>query len=85
VGRRLVVPVSPAARSRAASGRAPKPTTPIPGARYHTVRRGESLWSIAQRYGVTIGDLSRWNGMDRNDVLRVGQNLAVAAPPAPAR
>jgi membrane-bound lytic murein transglycosylase D len=82
VGRRLVVPVSPAARSRTASGYAPKPSPPIPGARYHTVRRGESLWSIAQRYGVTISDLSRWNDMDRNGVLRVGARLAVAPPPS---
>jgi membrane-bound lytic murein transglycosylase D len=81
VGRRLVVPVSPAARSRTASGRAPKASPPIPGARYHTVRRGESLWAIAQRYGVTINDLSYWNDVDRNGVLRVGARLAVAAPP----
>ncbi len=81
VGSRLVIPVSPAARSRAATGRAPRPSPPIPGARYHTVRRGESLWSIGQRYGVTISDLSRWNDVDRNDVLRVGARIAVAPPP----
>lgn len=81
IGRRLVIPVSAAARTRAAGGRAPAPTPPVPGARSHTVRSGESLWSIAQRYGVRVEDLLRWNGIDRNDVITVGQRIAVAPPP----
>lgn len=82
IGKRLVIPVSPAARTRAAGGQAPRPSAPIPGARYHTVRSGDSLWRISQRYGVTINDLSRWNRIDRNDVLKVGAQLAVAPPPS---
>jgi Soluble lytic murein transglycosylase and related regulatory proteins (some contain LysM/invasin domains) len=30
---------------------------------YHTVRRGETLGRIAQRYGVRLSDLQRWNGV----------------------
>jgi membrane-bound lytic murein transglycosylase D len=81
IGRRLVIPVSPAARNRAAWGSAPKPTPPSPGTRYHTVRSGDSLWSLARRYGVQIGDLARWNGMGRSDMIKIGQRLAVAPPP----
>ncbi len=81
IGQRLVIPVSPAARNRAARGSAPKPTPPSPGTRYHTVRSGDSLWSLARRYGVQIGDLARWNGIDRSDVITIGQRLAVAPPP----
>ncbi len=44
----------------------------------HTVRRGESLWSIARRYGVTISDIKRWNGL-KSDVLRPGQKLVIYA------
>ncbi len=32
----------------------------------HVVRRGESLWSIAQRYGVTITDIKQENGIHKN-------------------
>ena len=81
IGRRLVIPVSAAARTRAASGKAPAPTPPVPGARSHLVRSGESLWSIAQRYAVRVDDLLRWNGLDRNDIIKVGQQIAVAPPP----
>ncbi len=81
IGRRLVIPVSAAARNRAASGKAPAPTPPVPGARSHSVRSGDSLWSIAQRYGVRVDDLLRWNGLDRNAVIKVGQQIAVAPPP----
>ncbi len=80
IGQRLVIPISAAARTQAARGRAPQPRPPVSGVRYHVVRRGESLWKISQRYGVRISDLRRWNGIAVNEVLRVGQRLAVAPP-----
>lgn len=43
----------------------------------HKVRAGESLWSIAQRYGVEVAQLRSWNKLSREDVLRVGQRLIV--------
>jgi LysM repeat protein len=52
----------------------------VTGVRYHTVRRGESLWSISQRYGVRISDLRRWNSIGEDEVLRVGERLAVRPP-----
>jgi membrane-bound lytic murein transglycosylase D len=49
------------------------------------VRRGDSLWSIARRHGVTVGELARWNGIrdPAGDALRAGRTLAVT-PRAPA-
>ncbi len=78
IGRRLVIPISPAARSGAVRRPAAAPQPVVTGAQYHVVRRGDSLWGIAQRYGVGVNDLTRWNRMERNDVLRVGQRLVVA-------
>lgn len=34
----------------------------------HTVRRGESLWSISEQYNVTVQDLFRWNGLKRSQI-----------------
>ena len=34
----------------------------------HTVRRGESLWSIAEQYEVTVQDLFRWNGLKKSRI-----------------
>lgn len=81
IGQRLIIPVSAEGRSRAATGQAPRPSAGVAGVTYHIVRRGESLWAISRRYGVTVGDLQRWNEM-RSNVLRVGQRIRVA-PPGP--
>ena len=41
---------------------------------YHTVRTGDTMYSISRRYGVAVEDLQRWNGTDK---IRPGQKLAV--------
>lgn len=43
----------------------------------HTVRRGDSLWSISRRYKVKINDLMRWNDLGRNDIIRPGQSIKI--------
>jgi membrane-bound lytic murein transglycosylase D len=45
--------------------------------RAHVVRRGESLWSISQRYGVGVRSLASWNGMAPGDTLGIGRELVV--------
>ncbi len=50
---------------RLAPGQSPPPTrTPIPAPTTHTVQAGESLWSIAARYGLTLDDLLAMNGLE---------------------
>lgn len=45
----------------------------------HVVRRGESLYSISRRYGVSINHIRNMNGMPRwKDNLRIGQRLLIA-------
>lgn len=56
-------------------------------ARVHVVERGETLFTIAQRYGTTVADLRTRNGLS-GDLISVGQRLAVAGgtrPAAPVR
>lgn len=47
------------------------------GIKYHTVSRGEFLYGIAERYGVSIGKICEWNGISRNSLLQVGQKLRI--------
>lgn len=54
------------------------PPSPHPSRR-HTVRRGESLWTIARRYAVGVRELERWNHLDGH-TLKPGQVLKVSAP-----
>lgn len=41
----------------------------------YTVRAGDSLYRIAERFRVTISDLRRWNNLGSNNLLQPGQRL----------
>ena len=43
----------------------------------HTVKRGDSLWSISRRYKVKINDIMRWNDLAKNAVIRPGQSIKI--------
>ena len=43
----------------------------------HTVRNGESLWTIARRFGTSVADLKRWNGLTQS-IIRPDQNLDIS-------
>ncbi len=42
----------------------------------HRVRRGEVLGTIAEKYGVSVSSIRRWNGL-RGSTIRVGQRLTI--------
>ena len=79
----LIIPVSPAFDPRAVAAteapvaRSHGRTVARSGATWHTVRRGESWWSIGRRYGVRTGDLLTWNGAGPREKLRIGQRIRV--------
>ena len=43
----------------------------------YTVRSGDSLWGISRRYGMSVNELARVNGISTKSTLRPGQKLAV--------
>ena len=43
----------------------------------YTVRNGDSLYLIANRFRVTISQLARWNKIDTKKILRPGQKLTM--------
>jgi lipoprotein NlpD len=72
-------------RSGAPSVRTESPTTApttakAPADGVHTVQRGDTLYSIALRYGVDVRELARWNGLSDGSVLSVGQTLRLTPP-----
>ena len=48
----------------------------------YTIKKGDTLWSIANEMGVNIGALSRWNNLHPEKKLRPGDKLKVRVIPA---
>ncbi|MDH1649863.1 LysM peptidoglycan-binding domain-containing protein, partial [Stenotrophomonas maltophilia] len=48
-----------------------------PRSRRHTVRDGESAWTIARRYGMPVKALLSLNGLSGSSVLKPGAVLRV--------
>ena len=47
------------------------------GSGTHTVRRGDSLWKIANRYGTSVKRLCNLNGISSRSTLYPGMKLRV--------
>lgn len=60
---------SPASSGSAASG----PTT-------HTIRSGESVGRVANKYDLRVSDLLRWNQLDKDAIVKVGDVLYLKDP-----
>lgn len=77
VGQRLIIP-----------GVAQAPTAPsVPGGSTHVVQRGDTLSSIALRYGTTVAALMAANQLANPNFIYVGQRLVIpggVTTPAPA-
>jgi LysM repeat protein len=57
-----------------------KPGPPkVPPKRYHTVHKGETLSEISKKYGTSVEELRKLNGLSRSQPVRTGQKLLVSA------
>jgi peptidoglycan lytic transglycosylase D len=85
IGQPLLVPVAAesvvAREAEQEPGFAPEPSE-VPAVsqlHLHRVQSGESLWSIARRYGVRMGQLRAWNQLGERGI-RPDQELVVFLP-----
>jgi membrane-bound lytic murein transglycosylase D len=55
---------------------APKPAAKKPSAIVYKVKPGDMLGSIARKHGVTVAQLTKWNGL-KGTTIRPGQKLTI--------
>lgn len=53
----------------------PVKATPQNGSAYHRIEKGDTLFSIAKKYGTTIEKLCELNQLDDNIILKIGQKI----------
>lgn len=66
--------------NKADAGERPKPAIPgieVKQAATHTIKKGESLYSLARVYGVTVKNLRDANGLAENAGVKIGQHLVI--------
>ena len=51
--------------------------TPTDHTSHHIVKKGDTLYSISRKYGLTVEQLRTKNRLDKNSVIFVGQKLIV--------
>ena len=87
IGQRLNIPAPQADYTRTGSIQPAQPTAP----RYQnstllvTVAPGDTLYSIAKRYGTTVAEVARMNRIPPPYALRLGQRLTVPGRAVPAQ
>jgi LysM repeat protein/soluble lytic murein transglycosylase-like protein len=70
------------ASSSASSERRSGGTSSSSAARTHTVADGETLWSIARRYEVTVEAVREANEIEESETIRPGQTLRIPRAPS---
>ena len=81
IGQRLAVSSKRAKKSSstAVAASSAKSKSGSSASKYHTVRKGESLWTISQKYkGISAEDIRRENNLKGN-AIRPGQRLKIPA------
>jgi membrane-bound lytic murein transglycosylase D len=53
-------------------------TNPVTGNEtYHSIRSGESLYMVSKKYGVSVDQLLKLNGLSKNSTLSIGQKIKI--------
>lgn len=67
---------SPSGTKSKSTSTASKSKSKSSGSRKHTVKSGDSLWSIARKYGTSVAKIKSANGL-KSDMIRDGRALTI--------
>ncbi len=75
IGEKLIIPIDSKSISENILSKQPKKKKLV-----HTAKKGESYFSIAQRYNININDLKEWNPDINIKMLSIGQKIVLYTP-----
>ena len=76
IGQRLRV-TKPKTKPKVIKSKTPASSSPKSDTISYVVQGGDTLFSIAQRYGYTVTKIAKWNGLEPPYTLSLGQHLQV--------
>ena len=62
-----------------------KPAAEVAPVSTYTVQKGDSLWSIAKKHGLTVAELAKANSLSSGTALKPGRKLIVPGKPGAAK
>ncbi len=63
----------------------PKPVENVAPVSTYTVERGDSLWSISKKHGLTVAELAKANSIAAGTALKPGRKLIIPGKPGAAK
>ncbi|AEJ43918.1 NLP/P60 protein [Alicyclobacillus acidocaldarius subsp. acidocaldarius Tc-4-1] len=72
-----VLVISPGGSTSASSS---APSSARSGASTYVVQPGDSLWSISEKFHISMSQLEAWNGLTSSSAIHPGQSLRVSKP-----
>jgi LysM repeat protein len=77
----MIGEATPAATTSAPTESSPHPAS---GGNTYTVARGETLTSIAKMHNVTVSELQKFNHIENDRKLQIGQTIMIPGSPTPS-
>lgn len=54
-----------------------KPAKRIATLKTYKIKSGDSLWSVARKYNVSVSQIKKWNGIGKSNKIKPGQSIVI--------
>ncbi|MGI5308824.1 LysM peptidoglycan-binding domain-containing protein [Rheinheimera sp. WS51] len=79
LGQHLLIPTTAAANDDTAIAKTSYTDSPsdLKHKIEYSIKQGDSLWDLSREYKVSVDDIAKWNGINKNSTLKLGQKIVI--------